>query len=336
MSQPIESDPIESDPIEIDLAIHSYSFVQHFQHAPGFGVFDFLRHAVERGFTGVNINLNRADWRHLTGRSPEHLARVRRVVRELGLTLEIDTSGTDPAHLKVMLQVARALGAGNLRTYTRHSGTPDEVWDRTLADLRLAVGHAEACGVPLVLENHEEFTGPQLAALVAAVGSPWLRVLYDYGNSQMLLEDPVDCLEALLPYVLTMHLKDHLMLRPEQSPDGRLSVLGVAMGQGALPIVALSRRLLAAGHRRIVFESVWAYRAPVHRVASDVRPVTLGEGAFRYAEPPFDGVRLVPDAAALAARDPAALLAGEVQAVDVGLAWLRQAFAAEGWRFKAA
>jgi sugar phosphate isomerase/epimerase len=323
-----------SEPVELDLAIHSYSFVQHFQHAPGFGVFDFIRLAAERGFTGVNINLNRADWRHITGRSPEHLARVRRVLEELGLTLEIDTSGTDPLHLKVMLQVAQALGARNLRTYTRHAGTPQEVWARTLADLERAVDHAEATGVPLVLENHEEFTGPQLARLVETVGSPWLKVLYDYGNAQMLLEDPADCLEALLPHVLTMHLKDHLMLRPEHSPDGRLSVLGVAMGQGALPIVALTRRLLAAGHRRIVFESVWAYRAPVHRRADDVRPVTLGQGAFRYAEPPFDGVRLLPDAAALAASDPQALLAGELRAVDEGLAWLRAAFAAEGWRLR--
>jgi len=323
-----------SAPATLDLAIHSYSFVQHFQHRPGFSVFDFIGQALRLGFTGVNINLNRADWRHLTGQSPEHLARVRRVLAEHALSLELDTSGTDPAHLKAMLQVARALGAGNLRTYTRHAGTPDEVAARTLADLRLAVRHAEAAGVPLVLENHEEFTGPQLAALVTAVGSPWLKVLYDYGNSQMLLEDPTDCLEALLPQVLTMHLKDHLMLRPEHAPDGRLSVLGVAMGQGALPIVELTRRLLAAGHRRVVFESVWAYRAPVHRVAGDVRPVTLGQGAFRFAEPPFDGRRVVPDAAAFAARDPAGLLAAELQAVEEGLAWLRQAFAAEGWRIR--
>lgn len=330
----MNSPPAMNSPIEIDLALHSYSFVQHFQHQPGFTVFDFIGQARRLGFTGVNINLNRADWRHLTGQGPEHLARVRRVLRETGLSLELDTSGSDPAHLKVMLQVARALGAANLRTYTRHAGTPAEVAARTLADLRQAVVHAEAAGVPLVLENHEEFTGPALAAIVAAVGSPWLKVLYDYGNSQMLLEDPTDCLEALLPHLLTMHLKDHLMLRPEHSPDGRLSVLGVAMGQGALPIVALTRRILAAGHRRIVFESVWAYRAPVHRVAAEVRPVTLGEGAFRWAEPPFDGLEVLPDAAALARRDPAALVAAELRAVEQGLAWLRQAFAAEGWRVR--
>ena len=319
-------------PIELSLAIHSYSYVQHFQLAPGFSVFDFIGRAIRHGFTGVNINLNRPDWRHLTGRSPEHVLRVRRYLNDRGLSLELDTSGTDPLHLKVMLALAHALGAGNLRTYTRHEGAPAEVADKTLADLKVAVRFAEALRLPLVLENHEEFSGPALAAIVAEVGSPCLKVLYDYGNAQMVLEDPTDCLEALLPHVLSMHLKDHLMLRPEHSPDGLLSVLGVPIGQGALPIVDLTRRLVQAGHRRIVFESVWAYRAPVRRKAADVRPVRLGEGAFRFAAPPFDDERVIPDAAVLAERDPARLLAAEERAVAEGLAWLRKAFAAEGWR----
>ncbi len=317
--------------IELELAIHSYSFVQHFQHAPGFGVFDFLGRAAALGFTGVNLNLNRPDWRHLTGRTPEHVARVRRTLEELALSLELDTSGTEPLHLKVMLALARALGARNLRTYTRHQGSPAEVAARTLADLRQAALHAEAAGVPLVLENHEEFTGPELAEIVAAVGSPFLQVLYDYGNSQMVLEDPADCLEALLPHVATMHLKDHLMLRPEQSPDGGLAVLGTAVGEGALPVVELTRRLVAAGHRRLVFESVWGYRAPVHRRAEGVRAVTLGEGSFRYAEPPFDRRRLVPDIEAL---QPAERVAGEADAVERGLAWLVSALQDEGWRLR--
>ena len=322
--------------VEIDLALHSYSYVQHFQHQPGFTVFDFLERAQRLGFTGVNINLNRPDWRHLTGRSPEHVLRLRRLIRERGLSLEIDTSGSAPEHLRVLLSLAKALGARNLRTYTRHEGSVDEVAAKTAADLKVAVRYAEAAGVELVLENHEEFSGPELARLVKDVGSPWLKVLYDYGNSQMVLEDPTACLDALLPLVRTVHLKDHLMLRPEHSPDGQLSVLGVAMGQGALPIVPLTQKLVAAGHRRIVFESVWAYRAPVRRQAATPEAVVLGEGVFRYAEPPFDGARLLPHAEALAARDPGELCRLEQAAVEQGLTWLRAAFQKEGWHFKQA
>jgi len=321
--------------IEIDLAIHSYSLVQHFQRKPGFGVFDFLAIARERGFTGVNINLNRADWRHVSGQSPEHLLRVRRLLEAWGMSLEIDTSGTAPRHLQALLSVAKALGARTLRTYTRHSGTPEAVAAKTKADLAIAVGLAEQAGVPLVLENHEEFTGPELAAIVSEIGSPWLAVLYDYGNSQMVLEDPSDCLDALLPHVMTMHMKDHLMLRAEDAPDGQLSVLGVPMGQGAIPIVALTRRLVAAGQRRIVFENVWAYRAPVRRRAEGVRPVALGEAAFRFAVPEPGDWRVVPDQEAFAARDPEGFLAAELRALDEGLAWLRARFAEEGWRIAA-
>lgn len=321
--------------IEIELALHSYSLVQHFRRKPGFGVFDFVALAADRGFTGINLNLNRPDWRHLTGQSPEHLVRVGRLLAERGMSLEVDTSGTDPHHLRALLLAARALGARNLRTYTRHRGSHAAVWERTLADLRAAVADAERAGIPLVLENHEEFTGPALAALVEAVGSPWLRVLFDYGNSQPVWEDPQACLEALLPLSATMHLKDHLILRPEHAPDGRLSTLGVAIGQGALPIMAMTRRLVAAGHRRLVFENVWAYRAPFAPPPA-APAVTLGQGSFRYAEPPFEELRVVPDQEAAAAADLEAFLAAEIRALDEGLAWLRAACAAEGWRLRQA
>lgn len=320
--------------IELDLALHSYSFVHNFQHRAGYSVFDFIDRAVDLGFTGVNINLNRPDWRHLTGRSPEHAMRVRRYLKERGLSLEIDTSGTDPDHLRPLLHLAKALGARNLRTYTRHHGTLAEVAAKTTADLKRAAVDAKNAGVELVLENHEEFSGPELARIIDAVSSPWLKVLYDYGNSQMVLEDPGACLDALLPHVRTLHLKDHLMLAAEDSPDGKLSVLGVAMGDGALPIVELSQRLIAGGQRRIVFESVWSYRAPVVRQAETPLAVKLGEGTFRFARPPFDGVKLLPDAAALAKSDPARLCQLEDEAVTRGLTWLKAAFAKAGWAIK--
>jgi len=321
--------------IELDLALHSFSYAQHYTHVPGFDVFALIARAAERGFAGVNINLNRPDWRHLSGRSPDHLRRVRERLESHGLSLEIDTSGTAPEHLRPLLEAARTLGARNLRTYTRHGGEPGRMVAKTLGDLREAAKVAEAVGVPLVLENHEEFSGPEVAAIVAAVGSPWLGALYDYGNAQMVLEDPLDCLAAMLPHTQTMHLKDHLMLRPEDSPDGRLSVLGVTTGSGCLPIVEITRRLIDAGHRRFVFENVWAYRAPVRRDARGTAPVTLGAGVFRYAEPPFDGALRPGADGAWMELAPAELVQGEARAVDAGLAWLTSAFAAAGWHLRA-
>ena len=134
-------------PIEIQLAIHSYSFVQHFQLQPGFSVFDFIDRSLALGFTGVNINLNRPDWRHLTGQSPEHVTRVRRYLRERGLSLELDTSGTAPAHLQTMLSLARAhklsaYDAAYLELALRR-GLPLATLDDKLKAAAQAVGVAE-------------------------------------------------------------------------------------------------------------------------------------------------------------------------------------------------
>jgi hypothetical protein len=52
-----------------------------------------------------------------------------------------------------------------------------------------------------VIENHEEFTGPELAEVIAEVNSPFLGAVYDYSNSQTLLEDLVFCLEALMSHI---------------------------------------------------------------------------------------------------------------------------------------
>jgi hypothetical protein len=97
----------------------------------------------------------------------------------------------------------------------------------------------------------------------------------------------------------------------------------------------ITRRLVAAGHRRFVFENVWAYRAPVRRDARGTEPVTLGRGSFSYAEPPFDGCLSLGDGAPPQELAPAELLAGECRAVDAGLAWLRSAFSAAGWQLRA-
>ena len=132
------------------------------------------------------------------------------------MSLEIDTSGTDPAHMKEMLRVAAHMGATSLRTYTRHAGTPKQMMPETIRDLSAVVTDAENLGIVIVLENHEDFTGPELVQIVKAVDHPHLKILYDYGNSQMVLEDPIAALEAV-PHVYSVHIKDHVMIRPEHA-----------------------------------------------------------------------------------------------------------------------
>jgi sugar phosphate isomerase/epimerase len=316
---------------EIDLALHSYSLINHFRLRPGYDIFAYLDDVHAFGFTGVNISLNGPDYRDLGSIAPDHVAAVRRRIAEAGLSLEIDTSGTAPDHLGRLLAVARDLGAASLRTYTRHRGAPAAMAAATREDLKRAAELAEAVGVVVVLENHEDFTGAELAAILAAVDSPWVRALYDYGNPMMLLEDPFAALDEMLPFVHSVHLKDHVLLPPEVTADGQPWVLGVPIGQGNLPIVELTERLVAAGLRRLAFENVWAYRAPLARTQAGPG-VVLGRGVFAYALPPYDEACCLPAREDLAARDPERLLVLERTALASGLSWLESALAERGIR----
>ncbi len=313
--------------MKIDLALHSFSLLHHFRHQPGFDALAFIGLAQDLGFSGINLSLNDPDYRHLGGREEARMDAVRQRLEQAGMSLEVDTSGSDPAHLQRLMDVAARMGAKSMRLYTRHRGSVAEMMKLTTVDLLAVSPMAERAGVTLVLENHEDFTGPELAAIVEAVDSPAVKILYDYGNSQMVLEDPLAALDATLPHIRSVHVKDHVMVRPEDAPSGTLTVAGVPMGDGFLPIATITRRLLDAGLRRITFESVWAYAAPVVAGRKPLKGVRLGEGAFRYAAPPFDPAFLILDTGAHA---PAELLRLEREVLEKGMRWFREMLAGLG------
>ncbi len=304
--------------IEIDLSMHSFSLWHHFRHVPGFGAMAYAELCRDLGFSGVNLSLNDADYRHLGGREARRIAAFRTWMDAAGMSLEVDTSGTEPRHMREMIGVASSLGAASLRTYTRHAGTPAQMMAATMADLAQVMADADRAGVTVVLENHEDFTGPELAAIVRTVDHPRLKILYDYGNSQMVLEDPATALEAVLPHVASVHVKDHVMVKAADA--GHLTVAGVPMGEGFLPIRHLTQRLIEGGLRRFCFENVWAYTASIKAGRTPLAGVRLGEGAFRYLEPPFDPARLVLDQGRYSGGD---LVRFERAALDRGLAWFR-------------
>lgn len=315
----------------VDLTIHSFSLWHHFRHVPGFDALAFADLAASHGLSGISLSLNDADYRHLGGRDTARMDRLRVHLEMRAMGLEVDTSGTDPAHMRQLLDVAARMGAGSLRTYTRHVGSPAEMAAATARDLAQVLPDAARLGVVVVLENHEDFTGPELAAIVEQVGHPNLRILYDYGNSQMVLEDPDAALSAVLTQVYSVHVKDHVMVRPEDA--GQLTVAGVPMGEGFLPIRHLTSRLLDTGLRRLTFENVWAYSAGIRPGRVPLAGVTLGQGAFAFLAPPFDPARIVLDQTRHAAAD---LVQWEADALTRGLAWFKAELIALGctgrWR----
>ncbi|MBM3573269.1 MAG: sugar phosphate isomerase/epimerase, partial [Alphaproteobacteria bacterium] len=301
------------------------------------------RTGLDPGFSGINVSAYGPDYLELSGGSPGHLARLRHRLESLGLGIDIESNGTDPDHLTKLMELAGQLGARHIRTYTRKrstaaghsadraeesSGQPSpttaERMDQAVHDLRAVGPLAERVGVKVLLENHGELAGAEIAEILRRVDHPHIRAVFDYGNSMVFMEEPMDTVAVLASWAGTAHLKDHVMLPQGAVGLDRPNIMGVPVGQGNLPIVEITHRLIAAGLKRICFEGVWAYRTPSR--AQRGRGV-LGQGAFAYCHPPYRPVHCMVNAEALQTSDPARLVALESQVFDESVAWLAREFA---------
>ena len=306
---------------QIEFHVHSFSLRYHLRYRDhtGYDVFAYIDEMAHLGFTGVNVSANGVGYRDLCGTSAQHFAAVRALVAERELCLELDTSDTRVENMTTMLHVAAACGADTLRTYTKYSAPLVDVIEWTIRDLRAAAPLAADLGVLIVLENHEDFTGPVLARILGAVDHGSVRALYDYGNSQMVGEDPFDALTAMTPFIERVHAKDHVLLR---GPDGPV-VQGVPFGSGRLPVGEITDRLYAAGVRRFCYENVWSYTAGL-KCATDELPHTP---CFEWDDPQryLVGDKLSPE---VAVRD-------ERRAFEDGLRAFRLMLKSHGYRVRA-
>lgn len=277
----------------IELHVHSFSLRYHLRYRDRskYDVFSYIEEMHGLGFTGVNVSANGPGYRDLCGTSAEHFAAVRRAVAERGMRLELDTSDTRVENMSTMLQVAADCGADTLRTYTKYLASLSDVVRWTISDLRSVATQAADLGVMIVLENHEDFTGPVLAEILSAVDHPSVRALYDYGNSQMVGEDPLAALTAMAPFIERVHAKDHVLVG---GPGGPV-VQGVPFGTGRLPVGEITDRLYAAGVRRFCYENVWSYTAPLKCIIGEL-PTTA---CFEWDNPNryLVGDTLAPDVA---------------------------------------
>lgn len=303
---------------DIGLHVHSFGLRFHFKHKPGFDVFRFIEVAAEQGFTGVNISANGPQLRDLGGTTPQHFERVRAKLIQLGMNAELDTSGTVPSHLVEMLEVAAAVGADQLRTYTRYSGNQDEMINQTVRDLLEVAPIAEEMQINILLENHEDFRGSAIAEILGRVDHARIRALFDYGNSQMVGEDPIEALEAMAPFTTAVHMKDHVIVEH----DDAFFVQGVVMGRGRLPVAEMTDHLYGTGLRRFCFENVWGYTAPIKVPAASL-PRT-NAFSLEHDHPFLDAKRL----------DPEAAVAQEWAAFAEAWQWLRSALEAGNYRWK--
>jgi sugar phosphate isomerase/epimerase len=71
-----------------------------------------------------------------------------------------------------------------------------------------AVKVAEKKGIRLAVENHIDYNSDEILQILKGVNSPNMGVNFDTGNFLRVLDDPIQAMEKLAPYVFATHIKD--------------------------------------------------------------------------------------------------------------------------------
>jgi sugar phosphate isomerase/epimerase len=223
---------------------------------------------------------------------------------ELGFSADYIANGADqPAEpfAEFVERACKPLGVTTIGTTSPlHGGRwlkeppLDEQLDRLGAALSRLAPVAEAQGVRLAIENHADYRGHELAAVLRRVGSPAVGARLDTANPYAVIEEPLAAAEALAPYTLATHVKD-LIVEAEPgnrglTPGGLLGLRHCVLGQGHVDLPAIVDLLAARGP---LGEDLW--------LVLEVGNATIAESAA-YAREAF--------AAHLGAGEPAGVAPG--------------------------
>ena len=192
---------------------------------------DLLEQAHSVGAGGIQVPL--------TSMEPDYLKKVRQRAEELSMYLEVTTAlpGPDTTQFEKTLQAAREVGARCVRTVCLSGRRYEtfnslEQWKAFVADsmqkIERALPIANRLKMPVGIENHKDWTVEDYVAILKKYSSEYLGVCIDFGNNVSLLDDPMDVIESLSPYVINTHIKD---MGVEEYEDGFL-LSEVPLGTG--------------------------------------------------------------------------------------------------------
>lgn len=233
------------------VVVHSYgnrwnSKLASQKYAGFANAIDLIDHCHQIGAGGAQVVVG--NW------TTDFARKVRDRREKLGLYLEgsigVPKNADDVTRFEQEVINAKEAGAQVLRTVcssgrryeTYHSAEAfQEVRKNALASLQLAAPVMRKHKVKLGLENHKDWRAKELAAMLKQLDSEWIGVTLDFGNSIALLEDPMEVIQTLVPYVFSTHVKD---MAVAEYADGFL-LSEVPLGRGILDlprIVALCKQ----------------------------------------------------------------------------------------------
>lgn len=278
-------------------------------------IFQFIEKAHELGVDGVQINIVKdynldENWGALGSNSPEHLEKLKKLIQKYNLYVEIDMRGLDYNKISEVIDVANFLGCEIIRSYIPNiSKTIDikgcgaegaydfakvrtefseETFSVGIEQLKKLIPLLEKNRIKLALENHEYETSEELVNVIKEIDSPWIGLLYDFGNSMMAWEEPLEAVKNMAPYTISTHFKDHIII-PDSSDKYGYVVCGVPAGEGNIDLKnSLNILLKNSSLTRINVEMCYPYCAQFKRIPGTGGVKKVGEGAFKVEKPIYN------------------------------------------------
>lgn len=172
-----------------------------------------LEHCHSLGAGGIQVTLN--NW------TQDFAKKVRDSREKLGLYLEgsigLPKTKEDIATFEKEVMAAKEAGAEILRTVclngrryeTFHSAADFATFkQQSIQSLQWAEPIVKKHRMKLAVENHKDWKSFELVEIIKNLSSPWVGVTLDFGNNISLLEEPMEVIKALAPYVFSTHVKD--------------------------------------------------------------------------------------------------------------------------------
>ncbi|MDQ4137639.1 MAG: sugar phosphate isomerase/epimerase [Actinomycetota bacterium] len=155
--------------------------------------------------------------------------------------------------------------------------------DHVAACLRRAGRVAEEVGIPVAVENHCDFTGRELAGVLAEVGSEWVGCALDTANGFTVYCDPNDDVEALAEYTFTTHIKDMQMVQSPITWFIPMLPKGCKLGEGHVDIPRavqlLAERSPRAERLHLLVEPGWeSFGQPGERDPDELKKEIIEHG----------------------------------------------------------
>lgn len=117
--------------------------------------------------------------------------------------------------------------------------------------LKESVKLARDQGVVLALENHIDYTSAEILEILERVGSDFLKVNFDTGNTLRMMENPVAAARRLGPHTVATHTKDVEACR-HVAPEEWFFFSSVPVGTGLIDMPGVVKALQESGYTGVL------------------------------------------------------------------------------------